>query len=528
VGLIGAVGLALAFRSSAVDLRPGTQGEGPLICSEQGGLVAVRSRSGAPLLISTSGDGSNARMFSDKAQLVVVPDHRAAADRLMIPTSLQWRHPLDGLPAAGVVVAAEEQNGPLRMHTVLEADHGALPVLSLVAPDGAFFDPDSGLLVVGNTMFHAPPELERSYARDPRFWKYPGNFHGRGKPWERKAVLQCLDPDGREWWQVQARVRINGQMTRGFPQHALRVLLDEPLREAPWGEGTAGVTSFVIRAAGNDQVKAMLRDAYQHDLCSGLAFEVSKALTCVLYINGAYWGVHHLRQRMDDDELARRYAVKPKKITIVEDLGVLYKGDPLAPDQLKHLVTTVEEWNGSDPEVAALLDALLDVPEFLQYMAAQMILGNMDWPRQNVKYWRYEGTPRPGTKLDGRWHMVMGDSDLGFGANAAPEEDMFRKVRPKDSPTARLFLGMMRSPSLLEQFRTIAEELVSGPLSRARCSARLEDVILRMTPEMERHTARWRKPVDMAHWKNEVQVMRVFAARRPEVVRAQLQQFTGS
>ncbi|MBL7983266.1 MAG: CotH kinase family protein [Flavobacteriales bacterium] len=415
----------------------------------------------------------------------------------------------------------------MRIHTVPEVGHGVLPVLSLVAPDGAFFDPDSGLLVVGHTMLNAPLELERSYARDPRFWKYPGNFHGRGKDWERRAVLQCLGADGGEEWQVKAGVRINGQMTRGFPQHALRVLLDEPLQAAPWGEGSAGATSFVIRAAGNDQVKAMMRDAYQHGLCDGLLFEVSKAMPCVLYMNGAYWGVHHLRQRMDDEELARRYNVKAKKITIVEDLGVLYKGDPKAPDQLLGLVDSVEQWDGRAQEVWQHIEAQLDVPEFLQYMAVQLVLGNMDWPRQNVKYWRYEGKPIVGTKLDGRWHMIMGDSDLGFGAVAPPGGDMFQKLRPKDSPTARLFMGLMRSPDMLAQFKVIVEDLVSGPLSSSRLTTTLDHMTGTMAPEMERHTARWRKPVDAAHWQREVQVMREFAVQRPGAVRAQVQEFTG-
>jgi hypothetical protein len=122
----------------------------------------------------------------------------------------------------------------------------------------------------------------------------------------------------------------------------------------------------------------------------------------------------------------------------------------------------------------------------------------------------------------------MGDSDLGFGANASPDHDMFQKVRPKDSPTARLFMAMMRSPSYLAQFKTAVDDLVSGPLSSTRCMNELDRLFLRLSPEMQRHTARWRKPVDEAHWKREVQVMRDFAARRPDAVRAQMQRFTGS
>lgn len=447
------------------------------------------------------------------------------------PSSLRWRHPLSGLPAAHVVVAAEVGEGgqpyPPRVWTTLEVDHGALPVLSIVAPDGAFFDADSGLLVVGHAILQATPDQERSYARDPKFWKYPGNFHGRGRDWERRALVQLLGPDGKERWQTVAGLRINGQMTRGFPQHALRMLFDAPLKDTLWGSGSDGATSLVVRAAGNDQVKAMMRDVFQHRLCEHLTFEVSKGVPCVVYLNGAYWGVHHLRQRLDDEELARRWNVRAKDITIVEDLGVLYRGDEAAPGELMELVEAVAQWNGSDTSVLRIVRQQLDLDEFLTYMAAQLVLGNMDWPRQNVKFWRYEGAGGNAGDLDGRWHMAMGDSDLGFGSVAPATADMFQKVRPQDAPASRLFMGLMRSKALLERFKEIVHDLVDGPLSPERCLGELGSMHGLLAPEMERHTARWRKPTDLAVWSGEVEVMRTFARERRAAVLAQLERFNG-
>ncbi|MBK6831574.1 MAG: CotH kinase family protein [Flavobacteriales bacterium] len=86
----------------------------------------------------------------------------------------------------------------------------------------------------------------------------------------------------------------------------------------------------------------------------------------------------------------------------------------------------MERIDGGWPDT---LEARVDVDGFLAYMAGQMILGNMDWPKQNLKYWRYTGTPRDQQPLDGKWHFIMGDSDLGFGANAPASSDMFAQVR---------------------------------------------------------------------------------------------------
>lgn len=462
-------------------------------------------------------------------EIVLDPDEVAAARLLSTPISLTWRHPLAGLPTAQVVrIAGVVGRGrsPERVHTFLFQDHGELPVLSVVAPQGALFDPDTGLFVVGNGIFHAPEKVLIAEARDPRWWKYPGNFHMRGKEWERRGRIQFILPDGTTGFERSVGLRVNGQMTRAFPQHALRLNFDDPLGFDLFGEDRGeGYDALILRTAGNDQIKAMMRDAFQHTLCAGLPFETTGHRTCVVYVNGAYWGVHHLRHRMDETEIERRYGIRKKHITILEDEARLYRGDTAEVVRFERLASRTAEWDGLSPEWADTLAARVDIDGFLTYMATQMILGNMDWPNQNVRFWRYTGKPMAERPLDGRWYFIMGDSDLGYGAQASPKTDMFARARAMDVPVTRLFWGMMRSPLLKVRFRTIAESLVRGPLSTDRALQELDRIADRMAPEMDRHTARWRKPADKEAWKAQVEVMRTFARERGPSVLNQLKSF---
>lgn len=463
------------------------------------------------------------------ARLRLEPDKQGAAQLLSTPISLTWRHPLAGLPVAGIYrVAGVEDEGRTkpRLHTFLFQDHGDLPVVSLVLPTGALLDPDTGLLVVGNGIFHAPEKVLVAEARDPRWWKYPGNFHMRGKEWERQGRIQYILPDGTTGFERGVGVRVNGQMTRAFPQHALRIGFEEPLEFDLFGEATGeGYDALVLRAAGNDQIKAMLRDVFQHTLCAGLPFETTGHRTCVVYINGAYWGVHHLRHRMDEDEIARRYGIRKKHLTILEDEARLYHGDTAEVVRFERLASATARWDGRAQAWADSLRAHIDVDGFLTYMATQMILGNMDWPNQNVRFWRYTGKPRPERPLDGRWYFIMGDSDLGYGAQGTPQGDMFARARAMDVPVTRLFWGMMRSPEFKARFATITRDLITGPLSQERSLVELDNMVARMRPEMTRHTARWRKPADLSAWLVQVEVMRTFAAQRAPAVLAQLSSF---
>jgi hypothetical protein len=453
--------------------------------------------------------------------------HPAAEHALYTPTSLNWRRPSGAFPQAAILWLSEQgPDGRWSMpskHTFTTVEHGELAVMSLTAHPGAWSDPDSGLLVVGHGIFSADSAVLEYYANDPRWWKYPGNFHGRGKDWERSAHVELFDRAGALLWEAPVTVRMNGQMTRGFPQHAFRLLFEEPLQYPLFGDGEGiGSRSLVLRAAGNDQVKAMMRDAYQHALCRDLPFASSRSLSCVVYLNGAYWGVHHLRQRMDEHELARRYGVKKGKMAVLEDRARIVNGDSTA---VKDFLRLVYRARTGDPERKEWLDEMnaeLDLNGFLTYMASQMILGNMDWPRQNVKYWRYTGKPQAGTDLDGRWRFIMGDSDLSFGANAPVGVDLFKQVKLANAPVSALFMGLYRSSIIRERFLDEVASLLDGPLSAERCVSQLDSMVHLMAPEMDRHTRRWRKPVNVDAWRAEVEVMRNYALRREASCRSQL------
>ncbi|MBK8226921.1 MAG: CotH kinase family protein [Flavobacteriales bacterium] len=534
--LIGGCALCAALASGLPRSKPAPRsipGEPPRISPAnalvaEGATIAISATHGDRLWATTTNDIERARGSGPEILMPAVPDRRAGARALATPTAMQWRHPRPGLPSALVVRAAQSEGlrarGPYAMRTYLFERH-SLPVLSIsMEPDGLLSE-DRGIAVPGNGILRLPKALMRSYAIDPKWWKYPGNYHGRGDAWEREARLQLIAPDGEELFQADAALRINGQMTRGFPQHAYRLVFNEPLGHAAFADGDGqGSLALVLRAAGNDQVKAMLRDAFQHQLCQGLPFGTSKSLTCVAYINGAYQGVHHLRQRLDERELARRHGASAKRITIIEDKNALYRGDSADVKRFARLMAATERWDAVDPAWVDTLEARLDVDGFLTYMASQMILGNMDWPRQNVKYWRYTGMPGK-APLDGRWRMVMGDSDLGFGANAPASTDLFTTVNEAHVPLSRLFLAMMRHEGLRSRFVAHGLDLLEGALATDRCLAVLDSMSAAMRPEMAWHTARWRKPADERQWEREVEMMRAFARERPAHARKQLISF---
>lgn len=480
----------------------------------------------AGAVIRYSTDGSDPTCDSRLWQSSFPATDDARIQRLIAtPTSIQWRHPNGGFPQATVVKAAvfdeEGRRGPVFCTSTVPA-FGALPVISLVLPAGALFDPDTGIYVTGNAFFKTSEDAVRRFPDDQKWWKYPGNYSLRGKKWARSASFMFFDSTGTELFSSPVELRINGNNTRGFAQHALRVTFQDKVDFPFFGKTRGeGYRRILLRSSGNDQDRVFFRDQYQHALCEGMPFETSAGDQCVVFINGAYWGIHNLRERLDEQELARRYHIKPKKLTILADRLELYRGSKKDLKRFTRLLTMSGKW---EPQALAdSLDKYIDLDGYLNYMAAQIILGNSDWPDQNGKWWRYDGqadTARKG--LDGRWYWIMGDSDLGFGIATGPEYDMFAHVQARNSPLALLFNNCMRSAPLRSRFRGIVLAQLDGPLSADRMVRMAEHQRDRVLLEMPRHIRRWRRPLTFAVWQDHVATLLTFARQRGGHVRRQL------
>lgn len=444
-----------------------------------------------------------------------------AAELLSARTSPQWRAPSYSLPRASLVCFSGKNRllELSRCQTEVETKH-ELPVIALVTRPEGLIDQKRGILVQGLEILNPDSLVNQRYMRYGKWWQYPGNYHNRGKEWQRDAYLTVLagaDKLGVEpGFTSQVGVRVNGNNTRGFPDKALRVYSKKPL---------AGYSRFLLRAAGNDYEDMLLRDAFQHELCKELGFDVMNAQAVVLYINGVYWGIKYLRPRIDQKEIARRYKMDADDVTILVDMARLYKGKGPEVRKFWNLVKAAEELAGRESELIALVDSQIELDNFFQYMSAQMILANHDWPFQNLKFWKYTGHVDSSNSA-GKWRFIMGDSDLAFGfaGEHMVKTDMYNHVLNGRGPVSRIFKAMMSSQQLRSRFFEVMSNQLHTSLSSESMLESLERFKSQIASEIPAHISRWRRPVSVDAWNTALEQGRDFASSRASVVLDQIEQ----
>jgi hypothetical protein len=135
----------------------------------------------------------------------------------------------------------------------------------------------------------------------------------------------------------------------------------------------------------------------------------------VVFVNGEYWGLHEIRERLDKQYPHARYGVDSAEVDLLESAASRVEGDALHYAAMTNYIAHHGLVNDA---VYEEIRRRMDVDNFLNYQLCEIFYANTDWPLSNVRFWRkrttgyVEGAP-PGH--DGRWRWMMLDTDFGFG-----------------------------------------------------------------------------------------------------------------
>ncbi|MFO7873418.1 MAG: CotH kinase family protein [Bacteroidales bacterium] len=446
------------------------------------------------------------------------------------PYDEHWQEPAGEIFKINVIRARaflpDGYTSPVETHSFLVDNEGtarySLPLISVNAHEDAFFDADSGIYVHGNHQ----------------------NYHQRGREWERHIHFELFENEGSRVIAQDMGVRIHGGTSRNRPRKSLRLYarsdygttwVDYPLFPDKQIEE---YKRFLLRNSGNDWGDAIFRDAFMQSLLKDMELDLQYSRPAVVFINGEYWGIHNIRDRLDNRYLQTHYGLDDEETyTVLEGNAELDRGNPEGIQHYEDMIAFLENEGVSDPENFEELKTRMDVKNFTNYQISQIYVMNTDWPGNNIQYWRYltdEYEPGAPEGLDGRWRWQVFDLDFGFGLDfdyvigvneGAAHNTLSFALEPNgpdwpNPPWSTLILRkLLENETYRQHFITRFSDLLNTTFDEQRVQDILEAHRQEYLPEMPEHIHRWRMPDGMEHWESELAVMEQFATERPAYMR---------
>jgi hypothetical protein len=437
-----------------------------------------------------------------------------------IPTSLKWLPPLANSPTA-ICYAWRYDDSDNRnswnYHTTILNKH-SLNILSVFIDPANFFDFTKGIYTTGIChLFQDQPEFTIPW------WLIEANWTQRGKVWERPLHFQYLDSNGKLLFESDAGARINGNATRGFPQKSLRLNASKKYGNKSFKFNFFGTSnskkyfSLILRNSGNDWGRTMCADGFIQSCLKNANIDKQSYEPVVMYLNGVYWGLYALNERMDEDFFANKYNTKKKNITLLEGSTLSYGKESERTDFLK-AISFCKSHSMKESRNFNLLCEKFDLENLLIYSAIEIYCANRDWPKQNVQVAKIKD------RHDNKWFFALRDLDCSYSYSGkdAYAFDMFEYLNTSTEHFAVIFNACMKNNEFRVRLKKVLVSLMHGPFSISKQLKQYEVLTNSLTGEISYQVNRWRKPLNKKAWLNHVSEFKQFISTREAVLFSQM------
>ena len=424
-------------------------------------------------------------------------------------TSLKYASPIS-VPKTGAIKAKAFHTDFLPSETLtntyLISEHAStLPVVSITTKSTYLWDNTIGIYTDGTNGI-------------------PGNCNGNpmnwNQDWNRHAVFEYFDASGVQQISQAVDIRIGGACSRNFPQKSFVI---QPKKK--YGSGqiqypffptkrkVTSVGELFLRNSGNDFNTTMFRDAFLQSLGIGqMDLDYMAYQPAILYLNGEYWGIQNIREKIDGDFIESNYGVPKSDVDLLETWENAIEGTNAGWLQYKDSLLLL---NPKDPNTFAFIDKHIDVQEYINYLVTEIYVANTDWPGNNVKFWRQRST-------NGKFRWILWDLDFGFalydGASYPTHPtldfatDSTQVNWPNPAFSTLHIRQVLKNPEFKKRFMASFATAMNTTFHPDRVNQKITEFKTRIQNEIPFHKVRWGG--NASDWEYEVQRLRNFSAAR--------------
>ena len=269
-----------------------------------------------------------------------------------------------------------------------------LTIISIVTNPENLFDPDIGIYVTG-TMYQ---EWKKSDEYDPNenLWDKNGkcNYYMRGKKWEREATFIIFEK-GEKILEQNLGIRIKGASTRnnagkGFNLHAKKKygksIIEAELLKDNYDLNGNLITKYKAISLRCIYEQGRLKDKFGRDLFySREDLTTGNMKTVILFLDGEYWGLYVMQEKIDDKFIESNYLIPSKNIAMVKEADI--EEVPKEEwENLKNFFKNYSKKDLADDKIYKEIKNYIDINSMIEFFATGMYISIGDWPHKMMEH----------------------------------------------------------------------------------------------------------------------------------------------
>ncbi|MFK8036834.1 MAG: CotH kinase family protein [Crocinitomicaceae bacterium] len=377
-----------------------------------------------------------------------------------------------------------------------------LPVVSVVSDPENFWSYGKGI-------------YEKGCCADSTMPYYGANFW---KSWEYECNVEMYSIAGDRCFNQLAGMSLFGGYSRMLPQKSLAIIARSKYGKSRFKypifseRKTKKYKSFIIRNSGGDFKRTQLRDAFMTQLAKPTGVAIQAYEPAVIYLNGKYWGIQNLREKISEHYLKDNFGVDKANVDILRHNGVKRHG---FSKNYKFLKAFLRGNDLTDDHILDSLSKFMNIHDYLRYNISEVYSDNKD-AGGNIRYFR-EREPKA------KWRWIFYDLDMGlsnddkkgYASNTLQKFTTASSEKwPNPSWSTFIIRTLLQSKKLEHQYINSFCFYLSTCFSADTATELLNRMAKRIEPEIVYHQKRWGSTVES--WHKNLEIVREFVQKRPD------------
>ena len=386
-----------------------------------------------------------------------------------------------------------------------------LPILAITSEPENFWDWENGIFVLGPN-------------GDPVYPHFGANF------WKNTEIPLHIEYFKNQNLEVEFAVGTiihGGKDARSKPMKPLRLLTDKNYESEGMNyqffenKNVNNFRRLILRNASGDFNYTHFRDAYLHRyfINEKLDLDVLAHQPIVVYVNGIYWGVMNLREKVDRFYLKENYGMDKDSIDLLEEDLVTIEGSK------DEYLANYEFITNNDLSISAnfeIAESYFDIPNLTDYFVVQTYVNNTDFPNNNLKYWQ----PK---KEGGKWRYILFDMDVGMGRHGWTKAHFdnfnWRLENPDSNKFIDIIVSLFDNENYRNYFVNRYADLMNTTFTIENFTKETQNTIDEIDEEMKRHFGKWTWPGHDVWHEERLPGLFTFIEERPENQREFIRQY---